>query len=219
MGSFFSIYMKSNTFMVSCLLSFKRNPKQGLLLKKRICSLGSKFFPLKVESHWEEEQNENGRSAFPGSVPTYLNMGKKIMCISGLPWQFQPMVLCRIWGGAMKLGKLPVPGHPTNLDNSRARPCCSFSRWGWRLFGHFFSHLSSLLLSPSLWETAWYRLKYCLKGPLNPRQPINQIMQNKQKLSLIILKYSLLSRALSIKVCYLLVESDAHNVHCPLCNY
>ena len=29
-----------------------------------------------------------------------------------------------------------------------------------------FSHLS-----PSLWETARYRLKYCLKGPLNPKQP------------------------------------------------
>ena len=29
-------------------------------------------------------------------------------------------------------------------------------------------------LSPSLWETARYRLKYCLKGPLNPKQPINQ---------------------------------------------
>ena len=26
-------------------------------------------------------------------------------------------------------------------------------------------------LSPSLWETARYRLKYCLKGPLNPEQP------------------------------------------------
>ena len=30
------------------------------------------------------------------------------------------------------------------------------------------------LLSPSLWETAPYRLKYCLKGPLSPRQPTNQ---------------------------------------------
>ena len=26
-------------------------------------------------------------------------------------------------------------------------------------------------LSPSLWETTRYRLKYCLKGPLNPKQP------------------------------------------------
>ena len=29
-------------------------------------------------------------------------------------------------------------------------------------------------LSPSFWETARYRLKYCLKGPLNPKQPTNQ---------------------------------------------
>ena len=29
-------------------------------------------------------------------------------------------------------------------------------------------------LSPSLWETAGYRLKYCLKGPLSPKQPTNQ---------------------------------------------
>ena len=31
--------------------------------------------------------------------------------------------------------------------------------------------------SPSLWETARYRLKYCLKGPLNPKQPTNQIRE------------------------------------------
>ena len=29
-------------------------------------------------------------------------------------------------------------------------------------------------LSPSLWETARYRLKYCLKGPLSSKQSINQ---------------------------------------------
>ena len=29
-------------------------------------------------------------------------------------------------------------------------------------------------LSPSLWETDRYRLKYCLKGPLSPKQPTNQ---------------------------------------------
>ena len=192
------------------------------------------------------------------------------------------------------LGKLPVLGHPTNLDYRRARACCTCSRCGWGLFGHFFSHLSLLFsfslslckgggrvvrrcwvnfrclgilliwiiegqgpvvlavgvgggcldifsliyhfsflspslwergrsggakvlgklsvpgrpaiwiivgqgpialavgagggcldiftllypfspLSPSLWETARYRLKYCLKGPLNPKQPTNQL--------------------------------------------
>ena len=31
-------------------------------------------------------------------------------------------------------------------------------------------------LSPSLWETARYRLKYCLKGSLNPKQPTNQLL-------------------------------------------
>ena len=33
---------------------------------------------------------------------------------------------------------------------------------------------SIFFISPSLWETARYRLKYCLKGPLNPKQPTNQ---------------------------------------------
>ena len=31
------------------------------------------------------------------------------------------------------------------------------------------------LLSPTLWETARYRLKYCLKGPLSPKQPTNHL--------------------------------------------
>ena len=39
-----------------------------------------------------------------------------------------------------------------NFDYSRARAYCAYSRCGWGLFGHFYSHLS-FLLSPSLWET------------------------------------------------------------------
>ena len=31
-------------------------------------------------------------------------------------------------GGAMVLGKLSVPRHPTNLDNSRKRAYCACSR-------------------------------------------------------------------------------------------
>ena len=30
-------------------------------------------------------------------------------------------------------------------------------------------------LSPSLWETARYMLKYCVKGPLSPKQPTKQL--------------------------------------------
>ena len=117
----------------------------------------------------------------------------------------------------MVLGKLPVPGRPTSLENSRARAYCACSWCGWVWFGYFFSHLSFLssfslslvgvllvwkivgqgptvlavgaggggldifsliyhfsLLSPFLWETARYRLKYCLKGPLSLKQPTNQ---------------------------------------------
>ena len=44
----------------------------------------------------------------------------------------------------MVLGKLPVPGRPTNLDNSRERAYCACSRCRWGLFGHLFSRLSFL---------------------------------------------------------------------------
>ena len=69
------------------------------------------------------------------------------------------------------LGKRSVHGRPTNMTNSAARAYCACSRCGWGLLGHFslFCHFS--LLSPSLWETARYRLKSCLKGPLNAKQP------------------------------------------------
>ena len=34
--------------------------------------------------------------------------------------------------------------------------------------------LSSVFFLSLIWETARYRLKYCLEGPLNPKQPTNQ---------------------------------------------
>ena len=73
------------------------------------------------------------------------------------------------------LSKLSVPVRPTNLDDSRARAYCACSWCGWGLFGHFFlSSIISLFFLP-LWETARYRLKYCLKGPLSPNQLTNHI--------------------------------------------
>ena len=38
----------------------------------------------------------------------------------------------------------------------------------------FLSSIISLFFLPLSGETARYRLKYCLKGPLNPKQPTNQ---------------------------------------------
>ena len=74
----------------------------------------------------------------------------------------------------MVLGKLPVPGvlliwiivgqGPTALAVGAGGGCLDI----FSLVYHF------SFLSPSLWETARYRLTYCLKGPLTPTQPTNQ---------------------------------------------
>ena len=61
-------------------------------------------------------------------------------------------------------------GASYNLGDSRARAYCAYSRCGWGLFGHFILLYPFPPLSPSLCERARYRLKYCLKGPFNPKQ-------------------------------------------------
>ena len=63
------------------------------------------------------------------------------------------------------------------LDYSRARAYCTCSRCGWGCLDIFTLIYPFSSLSPYLWETARYRLKYCLKGPLNPKQPTNQKSQ------------------------------------------
>ena len=78
-------------------------------------------------------------------------------------------------GGAMVLGKYSEPKRPTNLDNSRARVYCTCSRCGWGCLDIFFLSSIFSLFFLILWETVRYRLKYCLKGPLNPKQLTNQI--------------------------------------------
>ena len=74
----------------------------------------------------------------------------------------------------MVLGKLPVPGCPTSLDYSRARAYCAYSSAGGGCLDIFTLVYYLSFLSPSLWETARYRLKYRFKGPLSPKQPTNQ---------------------------------------------
>ena len=82
---------------------------------------------------------------------------------------------CRGWsGGAMVLGKLPVPGRPTILITVGQGPTALAVGAGGGCLDIFSLIYPISILSPSLWETARYRLKYCLKGPLNPKQPTNQ---------------------------------------------
>ena len=73
----------------------------------------------------------------------------------------------------MVLGKLPVPGRPTILIIVGQGPIALAVGAGGMVWTFLLSSILSLF-SPSLWETARYRLKYCLKGPLNPKQPSNQ---------------------------------------------
>ena len=74
----------------------------------------------------------------------------------------------------MVLGKLPVPGRPTVLITVGQGPTALAVGAGGGCLDIFTLIYPFSPLSPSLWETARYRLKYCLKGPLNPKQPTNQ---------------------------------------------
>ena len=75
----------------------------------------------------------------------------------------------------MVLGKLPVPGRPTIWITVGQGPTALAVGAGGGCLDIFTLIYPFSPLSPSLWETARYRLKYCLKGPLNPKQPTNQI--------------------------------------------
>ena len=68
----------------------------------------------------------------------------------------------------MVLGKLPVPGRPTIWITVGLGPTVLAVGAGGSCLDIF------TLIYPfsplSLWERARYRLKYCLKGPLNPKK-------------------------------------------------
>ena len=92
----------------------------------------------------------------------------------------------------MVLGKLPVPGRPTILITVGQGPIALAVGAGGGGLDIFTLIYPFSFLSPSLWETARYRLKYCLKGPLSPKQPTDQphlttVYSNCQKAQLTIL--------------------------------
>ena len=73
----------------------------------------------------------------------------------------------------MVLGKLPVPGRPTiwiTVGQGLTAPAVGAGGGCLDIFTLIYPFFP---LSPSLWEPARYRLKYCLKGPLHPK-PTNQ---------------------------------------------
>ena len=87
------------------------------------------------------------RFARVSSLVDDFNTRNKVLTAKLLRQGYRYHKLRKAWGwsgGAMVLGKLPVPGRPANLDYSRARAYCACSGCGWGLFGHFFSRLSFL---------------------------------------------------------------------------
>ena len=105
--------------------------------------------------------------------------------------EFESHLFCkRGWsGGAMVLGKLPVPGRPTNLSRVGQGPTALAVGSGGGCLDIFSLVYHFSFLSPSLWETARYRLKYCLKGPLSPKTTNQPTMfcKNKHSTKLIFL--------------------------------
>ena len=79
-----------------------------------------------------------------------------------------------VWsGGAMVLGKFPVPGRPTIWMVVGQGPFALAAGAGGGCLDictvlYLFSSISS-----SLWKTARYGLKYCLKGPFKRRSQLS----------------------------------------------
>ena len=73
------------------------------------------------------------------------------------------------------LSKRPVPGRPTYLDYIVGQGPIALAvgaGGGCLEILSLVYHFS--FLSPSLWETARYRLRHCLKEPLSPKKTNNQ---------------------------------------------
>ena len=81
-------------------------------------------------------------------------------------------------GGAMVLGKFLVRGFLLIWIRVGQRPTALAVCAGGGCLDTFSLVCHFAFLSSSLWETARYRLKYCLKGPFSPKQPTNQILQH-----------------------------------------
>ena len=81
----------------------------------------------------------------------------------------------------MVLGKLPVLGRPTIwITVWQGLTALAVGAGGvvWTILGCLDNYTLTypfFPLSPSLWGTVRYRLKYCLKRPLNTKQPTDQM--------------------------------------------
>ena len=117
------------------------------------------LFSLRFFFHFDNSENQGATQALYKISAKYIKwfLGKR-------GWSV----------GAMVLDKLPVSGRPTIWMIVGQRPIALAVGAGGVCLDIFTLLYTFSPPSPSLWETARYRLKYCLKGPLNPKQPTNQ---------------------------------------------
>ena len=121
--------------------------------------------------HLKSPKNQNRRAALGRPAVKLLGGG----CFNKFAVdQSSPLVLRGWAGGAMVLGKLPVPGRPTIWITVGQGPTALAVGAGGGCLEVFTLIYPFSPLSPSLWGMARYRLNYCLKGPINPKQPTNQ---------------------------------------------
>ena len=125
-----------------------------------------------------------GKLPVPGRPTIWIILGQRSFALAvgagggcldifTLIYHFFPLSPVGWSGGAMVLGKLPVPERPTIWITVGQGPTALAVGAGGGCLDIFTLIYPFFLLSPSLWEAARYRLKYCLKGPLNTK-PTNQ---------------------------------------------
>ena len=123
------------------------------------------FVVFDIELHSTPMKIERSRSFFELGQMLFVN------CLSTFSNDFSKTKLVSIKFHMHHLGK---EGKKIYTFGSGHMGVGQVVRWCW--VGVVWTFLlTSILspLSPSLWETARYRLKYCLRGPLNPK-PTNQ---------------------------------------------
>ena len=116
----------------------------------------------------------------------------------------------------MVLGKLPVPGRPTNLDYIGQVPTVLAVGAGGGCLDIFSLVYHFSFLSPSLWEAARYRLKYCLKGPLSPKQPTNQSIRSRYNLDELRMFVSMLVYTFSLRKTRVLTATHFQLIIAPI---
>ena len=144
---------KRHPIVLQYTLRYFLNSKKKEKKKKKWLWGNLTFYHVLNKFRRKEKGNKNDSSIYAG--------GGRVVRRCWVNFQCQGVLL--IW--------IIVGQGPTSLAVGAGGGCLDI----FSLIYHF------SFLSPSLWETARYRLKYCLKGPLSSDQPTNQhqFMQGK----------------------------------------